>query len=241
MLLGEGHPKVLGSLLECCENGCPSGLAKRLQCEILRSADSFPCGGEFGRNFFQRQGEAVETVAEFQNPFGLRGEGVQDRGEDGFEGVLGFWACQGFPPWVGASVVSGKAGKLVVTAVRGLGRSLASGEGPRTGERSGGGIRLLPSLIWWPVGGLDRQEGCAMDRRFTILATWDAEAGVWVATSEEVLGLATEADTIPDLVEKLERILPELLVENGQIQATDGLPEVPFWIMHEHVTRSSAH
>ena len=80
-----------------------------------------------------------------------------------------------------------------------------------------------------------------MDRRFTILATWDAEAGVWVATSEEVLGLATEADTIPDLVEKLERILPELLVENGQIQATDGLPEVPFWIMHEHVTRSSAH
>jgi len=80
-----------------------------------------------------------------------------------------------------------------------------------------------------------------MDRRFTILATWDAEAGVWVATSEEVLGLATEADTIPALVEKLERMLPELLVENGQIPASDGLSDVPFWIMHEHVARSSAH
>ena len=80
-----------------------------------------------------------------------------------------------------------------------------------------------------------------MERRFTILATWDAEAGVWVATSEEVLGLATEAETIPDLVEKLERILPELLVENGQIEAGDGVPEVPFWIMHEHIARSSAH
>jgi predicted RNase H-like HicB family nuclease len=80
-----------------------------------------------------------------------------------------------------------------------------------------------------------------MDRRYTILATWDAEAGVWVATSEEVLGLATEADTIPALVEKLERILPELLVENGQIQASDGPPEVPFCIMHEHVARSTAH
>jgi len=74
-----------------------------------------------------------------------------------------------------------------------------------------------------------------MDRRFPILATWDDEARVWVATSEEVLGLATEADTIPGLVEKLARILPELLVENGQIQTSDGLSEVPFCVMEDTV------
>lgn len=80
-----------------------------------------------------------------------------------------------------------------------------------------------------------------MDRPFLIQADWDAEAGVWVATSDDVLGLATEADTIPQLVEKLERILPELLVENGQIQKKDGLPDVPFCVMHQHVARPSAH
>jgi predicted RNase H-like HicB family nuclease len=80
-----------------------------------------------------------------------------------------------------------------------------------------------------------------MPRKFTIRAEWDDEAKVWVATSEEVLGLVTEADTIPALVEKLERMLPELLVENGQLDGTDGLPDVPFCVMHEHVARVSAH
>jgi predicted RNase H-like HicB family nuclease len=80
-----------------------------------------------------------------------------------------------------------------------------------------------------------------MPRKFTIRADWDEEAKVWVATSEEVLGLATEADSIAELVEKLERILPELLVENGQLDATDGLPDVPFCLMHEHVARVTAH
>lgn len=80
-----------------------------------------------------------------------------------------------------------------------------------------------------------------MTRKFTIRADWDDEAGVWVATSEEVLGLATEADSIPELVEKLERILPELLVENGQIEASDGLPDVPFCVMHDHVARAASH
>jgi len=80
-----------------------------------------------------------------------------------------------------------------------------------------------------------------MPRKFTIRAEWDDEAKVGVATSEEELGLAAEADTIPALVEKLERMLPELLVENGQLDRTDGLPDVPFCVMHEHVARVSAH
>ena len=33
-----------------------------------------------------------------------------------------------------------------------------------------------------------------------VYAMWDAEAGVWVATSEDLPGLATEADTIEKLI-----------------------------------------
>lgn len=80
-----------------------------------------------------------------------------------------------------------------------------------------------------------------MPKRYVIRAEWDDEARVWVATSEEILGLATEADSIEELVAKLGTMLPELLKENGQIQGDDGLPEVLFSIMSDHVARASAH
>jgi len=105
------------------------------------------------------------------------------------------------------------------------------------------GIQTTVALLWTrtrAVADGAMREG-VMSRKFTIRADWDDDAKVWVATSDEVLGLATEADTIPHLVEKLERILPELLVENGQLDATNGLPDVPFCVMHEHVARVSAH
>ncbi|MGH9338231.1 MAG: DUF1902 domain-containing protein [Acidobacteriota bacterium] len=46
-------------------------------------------------------------------------------------------------------------------------------------------------------------------------AEWDDEARVWVATSAEVPGLATEADDMEALVEKLKKMIPELLDANG--------------------------
>lgn len=46
-------------------------------------------------------------------------------------------------------------------------------------------------------------------------AHWDPEASVWVATSEDVPGLATEADTAEALDLKLRVMIPELLRENG--------------------------
>ena len=48
-----------------------------------------------------------------------------------------------------------------------------------------------------------------------VLADWDAEAGVWVATSEDIPGLATESDTLDALSEKLQHLVPELLHANG--------------------------
>jgi len=50
---------------------------------------------------------------------------------------------------------------------------------------------------------------------FFIRAEWDEEARVWVATSEDVPGLATEADTVESLIEKLRDMIPELLEANG--------------------------
>lgn len=49
---------------------------------------------------------------------------------------------------------------------------------------------------------------------YRIQADWDPEAGVWWATSEDVPGLATEADTIESLTQKLRVMIPELLEAN---------------------------
>ena len=48
-----------------------------------------------------------------------------------------------------------------------------------------------------------------------VRADWDPEAKCWYATSDDVPGLATGADTIEDLLERLKVIVPELLHMNG--------------------------
>lgn len=50
-----------------------------------------------------------------------------------------------------------------------------------------------------------------------IRAEWDDEAQVWVATSDDVTGLVTEAPTIEALVERLRAIIPELMELNRGI------------------------
>ena len=50
-----------------------------------------------------------------------------------------------------------------------------------------------------------------------ITAFWDDEAKVYVAESEDVPGLVTEADTVSALVQKLKVLIPELLEENGNL------------------------
>jgi predicted RNase H-like HicB family nuclease len=55
----------------------------------------------------------------------------------------------------------------------------------------------------------------AVSRPLIIHAEWDDEAGVWVATSEDVPGLATEAESMDALVAKLQVMVPELLDANG--------------------------
>lgn len=47
-----------------------------------------------------------------------------------------------------------------------------------------------------------------------VRANWDAEAGVWVATSSDVDGLALEAETVDALYDKVSGALSDLLELN---------------------------
>ena len=60
-----------------------------------------------------------------------------------------------------------------------------------------------------------------------VRAEWDDEARVWVATSDDVPGLATEAETVEELMSKLEAMIPELLEVNEGFDGSD----VPFELL----------
>lgn len=54
-----------------------------------------------------------------------------------------------------------------------------------------------------------------MARPIVIHADWDPEAAVWVATTSDLKGLVTEADTMEALRAKLPGIILDLLEEYG--------------------------
>jgi hypothetical protein len=60
----------------------------------------------------------------------------------------------------------------------------------------------------------------------TVRATWDAQASVWVAESENVPGLITEAGDLEALMSKLRVMIPELLEANGALPP--NVDELPF-------------
>ena len=66
-----------------------------------------------------------------------------------------------------------------------------------------------------------------MTKPFYVHALWDDEARVWVASSDDVPGLATEAATAEELIEKLRVLIPELLEANGVEHARP----IPFELM----------
>jgi len=54
-------------------------------------------------------------------------------------------------------------------------------------------------------------------KALTVKAIWDQEVSVWVATSEDIPGLVTEAATAEELEQKLQVMIPELMKANGKI------------------------
>jgi predicted RNase H-like HicB family nuclease len=72
---------------------------------------------------------------------------------------------------------------------------------------------------------------------YRVHCTWDAEAAVWVATSDQVPGLATGADTLDALVDKLKIVIPELLEANNMLPI-DHQGEIAFTIVAERHERA---
>ena len=52
---------------------------------------------------------------------------------------------------------------------------------------------------------------------YTVLLTWDNEAYVWLASSEDVRGLALESGSLDALMERVKYAIPDLL----EIKDTD--------------------
>ena len=63
--------------------------------------------------------------------------------------------------------------------------------------------------------------------KYNVKAVWDAESKVWVATSEDIPGLATEADNLEALTTKLRVMIPELMILN-QIISEDFSRSINF-------------
>ena len=68
-----------------------------------------------------------------------------------------------------------------------------------------------------------------LNRMILVRAQRDELAGVWVATSEDVPGLVTEAATLEDLQDKVLVMIPELLEANQIEIAQPGV-----WTFFEH-------
>lgn len=51
---------------------------------------------------------------------------------------------------------------------------------------------------------------------YTVIFTWDDEASVWIATSEDIPGLVLESGSFDALVERVRFAAPELIELNGQ-------------------------
>ena len=62
--------------------------------------------------------------------------------------------------------------------------------------------------------------------KIDVNAEWDAEANVWVASSDDLPRLVTEADTLEELQRKLAVMIPELLEANS-VAAGNDIREIP--------------
>ncbi len=59
---------------------------------------------------------------------------------------------------------------------------------------------------------------------YLVVAEWDNEARVWVATSDDIPGLVAEAEDRERLVRRLQQRVPELLALNAHLLASPSLP-----------------
>ena len=54
---------------------------------------------------------------------------------------------------------------------------------------------------------------------YTAKLQWDPDAAVWIATSDDIIGLVLESGSVDALIERLRYAVPELLELNHQPKA----------------------
>ncbi|MFN4206089.1 MAG: DUF1902 domain-containing protein [Agrobacterium albertimagni] len=69
-------------------------------------------------------------------------------------------------------------------------------------------------------------------RSIIVRATWDDEAEVWLATSNDIEGLAVESESMEKLQPKVMAAVADLLELNG---VGSDLPEIPVHIVAEQI------
>jgi len=73
------------------------------------------------------------------------------------------------------------------------------------------------------------------ERTYVVRATWDDEAKVWVAVSDDVPGLVTEAPEVEMLIKKLRVLIPELLEANGVLSKSGDVKiEIPLQLLADY-------
>lgn len=60
---------------------------------------------------------------------------------------------------------------------------------------------------------------------YLVKMTWDDEAAVWIATSDDVPGLVMESGSLDALIERVRFAIPELLQLNN-ISSTESIPVI---------------
>jgi len=74
-------------------------------------------------------------------------------------------------------------------------------------------------------------------KKVVVTANWDPEAKVWVAESNDIPGLITEAENAEALLAKLQVLIPELLEENRCLQGHDEVLDLSIRYCREDNTK----
>lgn len=77
------------------------------------------------------------------------------------------------------------------------------------------------------------------DHVYIVKGEWDDEASMWIATSDDVPGLVTEALTLEALLEKLGVMVPEMLELNG-VLPPQAAQRAPFKLVAERLEHPRA-
>jgi predicted RNase H-like HicB family nuclease len=101
-------------------------------------------------------------------------------------------------------------------------------------EHSATALKHAAGLMLLPLRELLYFRRMAHTRMIVVRAAWDEEAAVWVATSDDLPGLVTEADSFEALRAKIPALAGDLLALEAE---AGGLPEIPIHIIAEHTTR----